>query len=200
MTNSKFLIGLGNPGSEYEGTPHNIGFALLDSLAACLPNAPIKQKIKKIKAEIWQNSSANTFLIYPQTYMNLSGEAVSALLNWYKITDLSQFLVIYDDISLPLGQIRWVQAGGAGGHHGIESIIKHLGGNKNFARLKFGIGPDPGGALRAKYVLQKFPKAKTNLYEQSQKVAIQSLQKYLAGTSIPDLMNQFNGLHKNNSG
>ncbi|MBK7836900.1 MAG: peptidyl-tRNA hydrolase, family [Cyanobacteriota bacterium erpe_2018_sw_39hr_WHONDRS-SW48-000098_B_bin.30] len=151
----KVIVGLGNPGLEYENTRHNAGFLLLDRLSTAIgaqfrDSKPLRCAYAKLK-----HDGQDLLLVKPLTYMNLSGESVSACLHFYK-AEPSHLLVIHDDVSLPLGRLRFQVGGGAGGQHGIESIIKCLSGSKSFDRLKIGVGPDPGGARRANYVLGRF--------------------------------------------
>ncbi len=192
--NSKFIIGLGNIGNEYTDTRHNAGFAILNALKNHYESQEQIHtvSVKKLKSQIFSIPSKKIYLVYPQTYMNLSGFAVRALIDWYKISNLKNLVIVHDDIALPLGQIRWVAKGGAGGQHGIESIIEHLGGNKEFNRLKFGIGPDPGGEKRSKYVLGKFRDDEKEILNKSLNKALKSLNLFLQGSSMSDLMNEFN--------
>jgi len=194
MTSSdkKIIFGLGNPGLEYQHTRHNVGFMLLDRLQDILLSSEQRKEQLSSKLKSRLLSTSNTILVYPQTYMNLSGEAVRDVLNWYKITNTQNILVIHDDISLPLGRIRWVHSAGAAGQHGIESIIKHLG-TQNFPRLRFGIGPDPGGERRSAFVLGKFQDEE--LLKKSLSLAIESLKLYLQNNhDLKTIMNQYNGV------
>ncbi|MCE2929578.1 MAG: aminoacyl-tRNA hydrolase [Candidatus Caenarcaniphilales bacterium] len=172
MSTDKFVIGLGNPGDKYDGTRHNIGFELVDALAqkAGLEwkserkfHSHVATKIIKIKFDILQDQvllPANTefklFLVKPQTFMNNSGKAVLSLMNFYKF-DLTNLMIIHDDVTLDTGKTRIAFDRGAGGQHGIEDTINRLGGRKDFNRLKLGVGPDPGGEERGDYVLERFP-------------------------------------------
>lgn len=151
----KLIIGLGNIGEKYVFTRHNVGFMVLDRLA-------VKEKFsfkedKKMKSFIAKvRFCGEDFLfVKPTTFMNLSGEALRAVIDYYKI-DVKDILVIYDDLSLELGRIRFRASGSDGGHNGIKSIIKHLGTN-SFARLKVGIGPQPPIPAES-FVLQNFSK------------------------------------------
>jgi peptidyl-tRNA hydrolase, PTH1 family len=131
------VIGLGNPGKQYESTRHNAGFSVLDRLAL---SYSLRLEERKFQAS-WGVCSINRqkiFLFKPLTYMNRSGEAVSQILRYFKLLP-KQMLVIHDDLDLPLGRIRLALKGGAGGHRGVTSIIEHLGAT-DFARLKLGIG------------------------------------------------------------
>ena len=141
-TDMYIIVGLGNPGREYEGTRHNVGFLVLDKLAA-KENISILEK--KHKAIIGKGMAAGQkcVLAKPQTYMNLSGEAVREAAQFYKIP-AERVLVIYDDVSLPVGKLRVRPSGSAGGHNGIKNIIAHLG-TQDFPRIKIGTGAPAGG-------------------------------------------------------
>ncbi len=205
MAIQKFIIGLGNPEDKFRGTRHNIGFEILDALIYRLHKDRLAEQVsentnKKLKSKIVsiQSQKLGEFiLLYPQTYMNLSGQAVRALIDWYKIDDLKKLLVIHDDVALPLGKMKWVANGGAGGQHGIESIIEHLGGNKEFTRLKFGIGPDPGGDRRSNYVLSKFPAEHNDLLEKSIKASVDGVMLFLQNASLNKIMDTYNGMDLN---
>lgn len=151
----KLIIGLGNVGDKYVFTRHNVGFMVLDRLAV-RENFSFKEdkKLKSFIAKVRLNGE-EFILVKPTTFMNLSGEALRAVIDYFKI-DIKDILVIYDDLSLDLGRIRFRANGSDGGHNGIKSIIKHLGGN-NFARLKIGIGPQPPIPAE-NFVLQNFSK------------------------------------------
>ena len=151
----KLITGLGNVGEKYLFTRHNAGFMTVDKIA--LDNNLEFKEDKKLKSLItkFKNIEDDILLIKPTTFMNLSGEAVSAVMNYYKI-DVKDILIIYDDISLDLGRIRFRANGSDGGHNGIKSIIKHLG-TKDFNRLKIGIGPQPS-IPSEEFVLQNFSK------------------------------------------
>lgn len=192
--NLKAIIGLGNPGAQYEGTRHNTGFEVADSLNNLARAGSSSFKLnKRLFAEIAQTMllTVPVLLAKPVTYMNDSGKAVLAIKNFYKLA-LKDFLIIHDDISLPLGKIRLQQAGGAGGQHGVESIIECLGGEKDFNRLKIGIGPDPGGDVRIYYVLQKFSVSELALLNKSIEIAGKAVFCWLR-YDIDRAMNEFNG-------
>lgn len=194
---NKFIVGLGNIGNQYLKTRHNIGFEILNNLQEYLKQKNFtfeEKKQKKIQAKIFFCFELKLYLIYPQTYMNNSGLAVKALIDWYKIADLKNLLIVYDDISLPLGRLKWAIEGGAGGQHGIESIIENLGGKKFFPRLKFGIGPDPGGDKRANYVLSCFRDDELPIAEKLIKISLESIELFMAGKDdLNQIMNKFNG-------
>lgn len=143
-TRPMVVVGLGNPGSEYENTRHNIGFEIIDKLSS--------SEFKKEKNYLYCRYR-DAVLIKPTTYMNLSGQAVQSALARF-CSPLSEMLVVYDDFSLPLGKIRFRQSGSSGGHNGLKSIIELLG--EEFPRLKIGVGPLPEGIDPADYVLGKF--------------------------------------------
>lgn len=151
----KLIVGLGNFEDKYLFTRHNAGFMMVDFFAK-FNNQTFKQE-KKLKSLItkFKLNNEDVVVIKPLTYMNLSGEAVSAVMNFYKI-EIKDILIIYDDISIDLGKVRFRDSGSDGGHNGIKSIIQHLGTNK-FDRLKIGIGPQPNLPSEA-YVLQNFTK------------------------------------------
>jgi len=188
----KLIVGLGNPGHEFELTRHNAGFQVLDNLSTVSGG---EWKIaKNLQAAIIKGRLANqeVVLAKPVTYMNLSGRAVVAILQWFKMSP-SDLYVIHDDVSLDLGRLRIQMGGGAGGQHGVESIIADLGGNKNFARLKFGVGPDPGGAVRADYVLKKIAEVDRALYDKCIVTAREAMICMLV-QGVQKAMNTFNGL------
>ncbi len=139
--NEIYLIGLGNPGKKYSKTRHNIGFLLLEKLSKKHnSNFLIKDKLKSSCSEFQINNC--TFRVFlPNTFMNNSGDAVRAIVDWYKI-NLDQILIIVDDKDLPLGKIRFRQKGSSGGHNGLKSIIEQLQ-TQNFKRIRIGIGSPP---------------------------------------------------------
>lgn len=151
----KLIVGLGNFEDKYLFTRHNAGFMAVDFFVKL--NEQTFKTEKKLKSDIakFKFDNEDIIVIKPLTYMNLSGEAVIAVMNFYKI-DIKNILIIYDDISLDLGTVRFRDSGSDGGHNGIKSIIQHLG-TKDFDRLKIGIGPQPNIPSEA-YVLQNFSK------------------------------------------
>ncbi len=134
------VVGLGNPGADYEKTRHNIGFIFIDQLADKLKIPVTKPLLKSLTGKTTLAGKA-VILAKPQTYMNLSGNSVAALMNWFKLP-LQGLIVVHDDIDLPLGKIRIKTGGGHGGQKGLESIISQMGSNE-FVRLKIGIGRPP---------------------------------------------------------
>lgn len=149
----RLIVGLGNPGKKYEKTRHNVGFRVLDKIAEDLPSANFHYD-QSFKSSVLTLPSLAIF-IKPQTYMNLSGGAVEKIMDYYRI-DPGDFLVISDDINLPLGTIRLRREGSSGGHQGLQSIIDHFG-EEYFARLRIGIGRNPEIPSK-KYVLRQFKK------------------------------------------
>lgn len=149
------IAGLGNPGVQYDGTPHNVGFETIDKLAADIAaNWEFK---KAYNADIARGVFAGkqVLLVKPKTYMNLSGDAIAPLVK-YSNSSAAELLVIHDDIDLPVGKLRVKKGGSAGGHNGLKSIIERLG-TLDFKRLKIGVGKDKSNVV--KYVLGKFDPA-----------------------------------------
>lgn len=150
------IVGLGNPENKYAGTRHNIGFSAITALADA---HGIAVDTRKHKALIGKGviGGQKVILAQPLTYMNLSGESVRELVDYYKIDAAEQLLIIYDDIALPTGKLRIRPKGSAGGHNGIKNIISHLGGQE-FPRIRVGVGEKPKGWDLADYVLGRFPR------------------------------------------
>lgn len=149
------IAGLGNPTSQYEGTRHNIGFDVMDALAEKY-NISISEKKHKALCGKGVIEGEKVLLVKPQTYMNLSGESIAEILNYYKVDAEEDFLVVFDDISLAPGNIRIRKKGSAGGHNGIKNIIA-MTRTQNFKRIKVGVGEKPKGWDLADYVLGRFP-------------------------------------------
>ena len=149
------IAGLGNPTLQYEGTRHNVGF---DVIAMLADRYNISVDGRKGRALIGKGmiGGQKVLLVKPQTYMNLSGESVRALMDYYKLTT-DEIVIIYDDISMPVGQVRIRPKGSAGGHNGIKSIIAHLG-TQEFPRIKIGVGAKPENGDLVKHVLGRFSK------------------------------------------
>lgn len=163
-------MGLGNPGAEYVGTRHNIGFEVLDRLAA-LGGLEFKRE-RKWKAQA-ARAPSGLILLKPQTYMNLSGRAAAAAARFYKITP-EEILVIYDDTALPVGEMKFRANGGAGGHNGIKSLIADLG-SREFPRLKVGIGGVQGAQMTG-HVLGKFSPDERETVENTLARAVEAVQ------------------------
>ena len=148
------IVGLGNPTKQYEKTRHNIGFDVMDALAEKY-NISISEKKHKALCGKGVIEGEKVLLVKPQTYMNLSGESIAEILNYYKLDAEEDFLVVFDDISLAPGNIRIRKKGSAGGHNGIKNIIA-MTGTQNFKRIKVGVGEKPKGWDLADYVLGRF--------------------------------------------
>ena len=150
----KIFVGLGNPTPEYSATKHNVGFMLADMLADKLAASVWRERFNALIAESFLDGE-KILLVKPQTFMNLSGEAVAPLMNFYKL-DAADLTVAHDDMDLPLGTIRLRPKGSGGGHHGVESIIQHLGGEQNFPRVRIGVGRPPANWTVNHHVLSPF--------------------------------------------
>ena len=185
----KMIVGLGNPGKEYERTRHNAGFLVIDELARKL-NVSINEKKMNALYTIYRHKGESIILLKPQTYMNLSGESIRSLADYYKIDVETELLVIFDDVSLDVGQIRIRKKGSAGGHNGIKNIIANLG-TDTFERIKVGVGEKPKGYDLADYVLGHFTKAEQELMEEGYQNAISAVERIVQG-EIDAAMNQFN--------
>ncbi len=183
------IVGLGNPTLQYEGTRHNVGFDVIDTIAK---EYHISVDYRKNRAYIGKGMIAGqkVILAKPQTYMNLSGESVRGLADYYKVDEETQLIVIYDDVSLDVGQLRIRKKGSAGGHNGIKSIISHLGTDV-FARIKIGVGEKPKKYDLADYVLGHFTKAEREMMEEGYKRAANAVEMIITG-DIDAAMNEFN--------
>lgn len=197
----KIVVGLGNPGGRYEMTRHNVGFRLVEKLAAQLGadfrnSGSMQCDWARVKV-----GNIDVVLVKPLTYMNLSGQSVQKVLHWYKVdikTDPGHLIVVHDDVSLNYGRLRFQKAGGAGGQHGVESIIESLSGNKQFDRLKLGVGPDPGGATRGDYVLSNFPPEQQKVIDEVILHGCEGIKHWLK-TDIDKSANRFNALDLSSS-
>lgn len=186
------VAGLGNPGAKYEATRHNIGFQVASALAE---KHGIKGKqVNKFNAiaGVGNICGVDAIIVEPLTFMNLSGDAILKILNWYKL-DYSKMIVVYDDIDLNLGRVRFRPDGSDGGHNGTKSIIGVLGGRKNFARLRVGIGPGPGGPQRKNFVLSRFLPEQQKLLNDSVKLSTDALEVFLK-EGVQSAMNKYNGI------
>lgn len=183
------IVGLGNPTRQYEGTKHNVGFDTIDYLINeyQIPSSGTGHKALFGKGMI---AGQKVIVAKPMTYMNLSGESVRELVNYYKVDPESELIVVYDDISLAPGQIRIRKKGSAGGHNGIKNIIAHLG-TQVFKRVKVGVGEKPKGYDLADYVLSRFPKDERVLMEEAFERAGEAAVCMMNDT-MEHAMNQFN--------
>ena len=183
------IVGLGNPGVEYAATRHNIGFDMITYLSDKY-NIPVNSREGKALVGKGILAGEKVMLAQPQTYMNLSGESVRALMDYYKI-DIEDLLVIYDDISLDVGQIRMGGKGSAGGHNGIKSIIQHTG-TQEFARIKIGVGQKPEGGDLVKHVLGRFSREEDGMFRDVFALAEEGLLAWLQ-EDMKSAMNKVNG-------
>lgn len=182
------VAGLGNPTREYEGTRHNIGFLIIDEIAK---KNNISLDGKKHKAVYGKGmiEGHKVILAKPQTYMNLSGESIKAMADFYKL-DEDKIIIIYDDVSLDVGQLRIRKKGSAGGHNGIKSIITHLG-TQQFNRIKVGVGEKPRGYDLADYVLGRFTKEEIPVIEEAAASAAEAV-KVMILQDVDAAMNLYN--------
>ena len=183
------IAGLGNPGREYASTRHNIGYATVDALAEKYNIGFTERKFNSLvgKGVI---EGKKVLLIKPLTYMNLSGEAVRPACDYYKIDSESELIVIYDDISLPVGQLRIRPKGSAGGHNGIKNIIAHLGGEV-FLRIKIGVGEKPSRMDLKDYVLGHFSEEEKEAEKEAVDKACEAVL-YLMQGKAEEAMNRYN--------
>lgn len=216
------IVGLGNPGKQYQDNRHNVGFQCLDLLAerhglrfdvkkgnasvalgtvrlvvasgpeqAAVGTAGVEPDAAQMTpdGDSARPAAFRVVLAKPQTFMNVSGRSVAALLRFYKV-EIGNMLVIYDDLDLPVGRIRLRPSGGAGGHNGIKSIIGELGSNQ-FPRLRVGIDRPPGRMDPADYVLQDFSAAQEAIMAEVRPMAVTTVERWLA-EGIEPAMNEFN--------
>lgn len=183
------IAGLGNPGIKYKNTRHNAGFMVIDALAE---KYHISVKEKKFRAVIGSGAieGEKVILVKPHTFMNLSGECVQEIINYYKIEEKTNLIIISDDINLDVGAIRIRKKGSAGGHNGLKNIILHLG-HDEFNRIRVGVGAKPPEYDLVKYVLEHFDKEERKQMEESARRAAEAAAVMI--TDGPDAaMNQFN--------
>lgn len=182
------IVGLGNPGRAHLYNRHNVGFMVADRLAA-RHNIELKRVQSKAIVGSGRIAGRPVILAKPQTFMNLSGEAVGPILNYYKVP-LGNVLVIYDELDIPFGVIRLREKGGAGGHNGMRSIIQHLG--NEFARMRMGIGRPPGRMDPAAFVLQDFGRDELPLVSEMLATAVEAVESFIRN-GIDLTMSRFNG-------
>ena len=181
------VFGLGNPDKEYDKTRHNIGFDVIDELASQM-GVQVNTKRHKALCGVGQIGSEKVILVKPQTYMNLSGESVRAVMDFYKLDPTKDIIVIADDISLPTGKIRIRAKGSAGGHNGLKSIIAHAGTDQ-FTRIKVGVGANQGDLV--KHVLGKFSKGEREIVDDAVRNAA-SASEVIVMYDVQTAMNKFN--------
>ena len=183
------IAGLGNPTLAYQGTRHNVGFDVIDALASQY-NIPVDRRKNRSLIGKGIIEGQKVILVKPQTYMNQSGESVGALVDYYKVDEEKEIIVIYDDVSLDVGQLRIRKKGSAGGHNGIKSIISHLG-TEVFPRIKVGVGEKPKGYDLASYVLGHFSKEDREIIEEGYQKAIRAVTMIMNGRTDA-AMNEYN--------
>ena len=183
------IVGLGNPGRQYEATRHNMGFDVIDKLVEeyQVPQAGVKCNAMYGKGRI---GGQPVILMKPLSYMNLSGGPIREMANYFKIDPETEMIVVYDDIDLDPGQLRIRKKGSAGGHNGIKHIIQQLG-TQNFVRIKVGVGAKPKGWDLADYVLGRFDKEDRALIEEAQERACKAVELILTD-SVDAAMNEYN--------
>lgn len=182
------IVGLGNPGKAHQHNRHNVGFMLVDRLAA-RHDIPLRKVQSKAIVGVGHINSQPVVLAKPQTFMNLSGDSVGPLLKYYRV-EPARLLVVYDELDIPAWTIRLREKGSAGGHNGMRSIIQHAGGE--FPRLRLGIGRPPGRMDPAAYVLQDFSKADQPLLSELLDKAVAAVECYLTD-GIDLAMSRYNG-------
>lgn len=183
------IVGLGNPTAEYAGTRHNVGFDVIDKLADKY-NISVTERKHRAFCGKGIIGGQKVILVKPQTYMNLSGESVRSVLDFYKVDVETELLVIFDDVSLDVGQLRIRKKGSAGGHNGIKNIIQHLGTNV-FQRIKVGVGEKPKDYDLVDYVLGHFSKVEKEQMEEGYERAVNAVELMLQG-EVDAAMNEFN--------
>ncbi|WP_432702277.1 aminoacyl-tRNA hydrolase [Lysinibacillus sphaericus] len=185
----KIIVGLGNPGKPYEHTRHNIGFDVIDALAEKWDASLTNSKFNGMYATV-HRPEGKVLLVKPLTYMNLSGECVRPLMDYFDI-EVKDLIVIYDDLDLETGKLRLRQKGSAGGHNGIKSLIQHLG-TQEFNRIRIGVSRPPAGMKVADYVLSKFSKEENIIMADAIDNSVHAIEASLSKPFL-DVMNQFNG-------
>jgi PTH1 family peptidyl-tRNA hydrolase len=190
MENIFLIVGLGNPGAEYAQTRHNAGFLLVEKLAAHWRVGWANERKFAARIAGAEYHGRKVLLCEPQTFMNLSGEAVGALVKFYRLP-LEKILVVVDDADLPLGEIRLRPGGGSGGHHGLDSVTQHLG-SRDYARLRIGIGRKNEAREITGHVLGRFAADEGAVLEKVLARAASQLECWLSA-GLPKAMSQFNG-------
>jgi PTH1 family peptidyl-tRNA hydrolase len=185
------LVGLGNPGKEYEHTRHNVGFMCLDSFVAKsdeMEDWMLKKDLKCLLSS-GRIGDARVIAVKPTTYMNLSGEAVQAVVNFYKVPQ-AQILVIHDELDIDFGQIRLRVGGSAAGHNGIKSVSQHIG--EDYGRVRIGIGPKKPERIKSEdFVLQKFNESEQSQLPNLTQEVNATLSEYIYGGQLPNETRNF---------
>jgi PTH1 family peptidyl-tRNA hydrolase len=183
------VVGLGNPGAEYQGTRHNVGADVIALLATRHGGALRRSKERALSDEV-RIDGQRVALAFPQTYMNLSGESVGLLVKRHGISDPERLLVVHDELDLPLGRIKLKKGGGLAGHNGLRSIVSHLH-TDGFLRVRIGIGKPPGKKQGADHVLRRPPKAVRAELDVLVEEAADAVEAILAD-GIDSAMNRYN--------
>jgi len=186
---TRLIIGLGNPGKEYERTRHNIGFLVVDAFAARHAIATGKRSFRALSGD-GRVGETRVFLLKPQTYMNLSGESAAAFLRNHPVP-LSNILVVVDDIALPVAQLRLRPGGSAGGHNGLKSLIAHLH-SQEFPRLRFGVGAPHRSEAQIDHVLGQFSRSDQKPVEEGIDRAVAAIESWI-NDGMEKAMNKYNG-------
>lgn len=184
----KLIVGLGNPGKQYEHTRHNIGFEVIDALSERLHISLNQAKFKGVYGTGLVDGE-KVFLLKPLTYMNLSGESIIAIMDYFQI-ELDELVVIYDDLDLPVGRIRLRQKGSAGGHNGIKSTIYHLG-TQEFNRIRVGINRPTNGMAISDYVLGRFADSEQEMVREAIDKSTDACEEWIKKPFL-QVMNTFN--------
>jgi PTH1 family peptidyl-tRNA hydrolase len=184
------IVGLGNPGADYARTRHNAGFILVERLAEQWKSGWTNERRFFCRLARAEHGGRKVLLCEPQTFMNLSGEAVGALVKYYQLS-LAKVLIVVDDADLPLGEIRLRPGGGSGGHHGLESVAQHLG-SRDYARLRVGIGRKDEARQIIGHVLGKFADDERAVLEKVLERAAGQIECWLSA-GLQKAMSQFNG-------
>ena len=186
------VAGLGNPGRDYAGTRHNIGFGVIARISDKY-NIPLTGKEHKAICGKGMIGGEKVILAQPQTFMNLSGECVRSLVDYYKL-ESEDIIIAYDDIDLEVGQLRIRSKGSAGGHNGIKNIISHLGTNE-FPRVKVGVGGKPEGGDLVRHVLGRFSREDEKVIGEVLDVAVEAVETILSD-GVEAAMNRYNAKRK----
>lgn len=194
---ARLIVGLGNPGRDYAETRHNVGFMVLDRLAAAVGASFQFEKKRQADIATARVGGSDVWLCKPQTYMNLSGESVSSLTGFYKVA-AADVLVVLDDLALPLGRLRLRESGSSGGQNGLKNILLHLG-TQNVPRIRIGIGAPAGSQADASgHVLGKFALAERPVLEESLANAVDAVQ-LVQTQGFAAAMNRYNQQPKQNN-
>lgn len=183
------IAGLGNPGREYENTRHNIGFRVIDDIAKKYQIAMLERKHRAVIGKGCIDGQ-RVILVKPLTYMNLSGESIREVTDYYRVDVTTQLVVVSDDISLDVGQLRIRKKGSSGGHNGLKNIILHLG-SEDFARIRIGVSDKPQGYDLKDYVLGHFTDGEIKALEETSQKAEQAIRMILQG-DVDGAMNRYN--------